>query len=208
MTIEAEYSQLRAVIRQHFELNITVPEAFFQAEAAEIARACLAMARRFQKGGRLLSFGTGPSASDAQHIAVEFVHPVLMGKKALPAMALSGEISGEVGTPNSFARRLELLGRPADIAVGFSSDKPGQAVLEGLQTAHRKGLLTLLLTGEAGREVAGANFDFCFAVPTNDPLTTQETHRTVYHILWELIHVFLEHEALFEKEGNSLNLER
>ncbi len=196
MTIQAGPTDLRAVIIQHFEQNITVPEVFFQAEAERIAQACLAMARRFQRGGRLLSMGEGPSASDAQHIAVEFVHPVLMGKRALPAMALTGETARE----NSFARQLALLGRAEDIAVAFSASKVGPAVLEGLQEASRKGLLTLLLTGETDREMAGKGLNFCFAVPTGDPATVQETHRTLYHILWELIHVFLEHEGLFESE--------
>ncbi len=207
MTIQVDQTGLRAVITDYFEQNITVPEAFFQAEAEQIALACLAMARRFQRGGRLLSFADGPSASDAQHIAVEFVHPVLMGKRALPAMALSGEM----GTPglglglagsggNSFARRLQLLGRPEDIAVALSAGLPGAAVLEGLQEAQRKGLLTLVLSGKAGRELAPMGFDFCFSVPTSNPPVIQETHRTLYHILWELVHVFFEHEGLFEKD--------
>src|SRR5215212_3982613 len=108
MTIKVEQAGLRAVITDYFEQNITVPEAFFQDQAGQIAQACLAMARRFQQGGRLLSFADGPSASDAQHIAVEFVHPVLMGKRALPAMALSGEmgtpgLAGSGSGGNSFA---------------------------------------------------------------------------------------------------------
>ncbi len=205
MTIQIEQAGLRAVIKDYFELNITVSEAFFLEQAGQIAQACLAMARRFQQGGRLLSFADGPSASDAQHIAVEFVHPVLMGKRALPAMALSGEmgtpgLAGSGSGGNSFARRLQLLGHPEDIAVALSAARPSPAVLEGLQEARRKGLLTLVLTGEAGHDLDGIGIDFCFSVPTSNPMVTQETHRTLYHILWELVHVFFEHEGLFEKE--------
>jgi D-sedoheptulose 7-phosphate isomerase len=117
-----------------------------------------------------------------------------MGKRALPGIALTGDKAAGL----SFARQLDLLGRPADIAVGFSASAPGPAVLEGLRSARQKEMLTLLLTGEAGRDLAGVAPDFCFAVPSADPATVQETHRTLYHILWELIHVFLEHEGLFE----------
>jgi D-sedoheptulose 7-phosphate isomerase len=205
MASQVEQTALKAVVQDYFEQNITVPQAFFEAEAGQIAQACLAMARRFLRGGRLLSFAEGPSASDAQHIAVEFVHPVLMGKRALPAMALSGEMGtpGLGGPGASFARRLELLGRPEDISVAFSTTgNPGPAVLEGLQAARRKGLLTIYIAGGLDREragEAGENSDFNFNVPTSQPPVMQVTHRTIYHFLWELVHVFFEHEALFEK---------
>src|SRR3954451_9013379 len=97
--------QIRTLVRKRFEQSMNVPEAFFAAESEKIAEACWAMARRFHQGGRLLAFGNGACATDAQHVAVEFVHPVIVGKRALPALALttdsatlSGLLTGEHAT--------------------------------------------------------------------------------------------------------------
>src|SRR5689334_1693510 len=82
---------LRALVEARFQASMTVPEAFFGAESEQIAQACWAMAMRFHKGGRLLAFGNGSAATDAQHVSVEFVHPVIVGKRALPALALTND---------------------------------------------------------------------------------------------------------------------
>src|SRR5213080_3503506 len=104
---------LAALVAARFEQSMSVPEAFFEAEAGRIAEACWAMARRFHRGGRLLAFGTGAWATDAQHVSVEFVHPVIVGKRALPALALTNDsatlsalMSGE-DAAMSFARQLK-----------------------------------------------------------------------------------------------------
>ncbi len=205
-------AQTRALVTNRFERSMTGTEAFFTAEAGNIARACRLMATRFHQGGRLLAFGSGAAASDAQHVAVEFVHPVTVGKRALPALALEGErwpVAGDnleglsPAARNTFAGRLALLARPHDIAIGFSCEPQeamGREVAEGLSQAHRMGLLTLAFTGKSSaawlKEKAGV--DFSFMVPEDDPWIVQETHRTVYHILWELVHVYFEHEGLLE----------
>src|SRR5919109_156031 len=85
-------------------------EAFFEAEAPRLAEACHEMSRRFLSGGRLLAFGCGAAATDAQHISVEFVHPVIVGKRALPAL--------DVGP--DFEAHLPVILRPEDMVVGFS----------------------------------------------------------------------------------------
>src|SRR5436309_11622487 len=131
MTAEIEGQELRdlqAVVEARFAQSMSVPEVFFTSEAARIAEACWAMARRFQQGGRLLAFGNGAWATDAQHVSVEFVHPVIVGKRALPALALTNDsatLSGLMaGTEmsTSFARQLRVLARPQDMAMGFSPD--------------------------------------------------------------------------------------
>lgn len=202
----AEYPDLSALVAARFERSNAVAEAFFATEAGRIAEVCWSMARRFHQGGRILAFGNGASATDAQHVAVEFVHPVIVGKRALPALALANDSatlsvfrtedpsrsSGGV----SFVRQLAVLSRKADIAVGFSPDGRCANVLEALNEARDMGLLTLALSGGDGGPFARAGFDFCFVVPDHDPLVVQETHETLYHILWELVHVFLEHEGL------------
>src|ERR1700738_529536 len=87
MTAEADLPELKALVTARFQQSMSIPETFFAAEEERIAHACWEMARRFHQGGRLLAFGNGASATDAQHVSVEFVHPVIVGKRALPALA-------------------------------------------------------------------------------------------------------------------------
>jgi D-sedoheptulose 7-phosphate isomerase len=204
MTVEWEQGQpdLVGLVAKRFEQSTSVPEAFFATEAGRIAEACWAMAQRFHQGGRLLAFGNGACATDAQHVSVEFVHPVIVGKRALPALALTNDsatlsslMSGKDGGP-SFARQLSVLARPQDIAMGFSLDGSCTNVAEALAQARRMGLLTLGLTGGDGGLLRQTEMDFCFVVRSHDPFAVQETHETLYHVLWELVHVFFEHEGL------------
>jgi D-sedoheptulose 7-phosphate isomerase len=193
---------LQALVAARFEQSMSVPEVFFTAESGRIAEACWAMARRFHQGGRLLAFGNGAWATDAQHVSVEFVHPVIVGKRALPALALTNDSAtmsglmagGERAMP--FVRQIEVLARPQDIAMGFSPDGNCMNVAAALEAARRKGLLTLALTGGDGGRMRDFALDFCFVVPARDPLVIQETHETLYHILWELVHIYFEHEGL------------
>ena len=203
MAIDKARADLRALIAARFEQSMTTPEVFFEAEAGRIADACWAMARRFHQGGRLLAFGNGASATDAQHVSVEFVHPVIVGKRALPALALTNDSatisSRAVGGGDDemlFVRQLNVLARPQDIAMGFSLDGRCENIVAALGVAKQKGLLTLGLAGGEGGALRKADFDFCFVVPSRDPLVIQETHETLYHILWELVHIFFEHEGL------------
>ena len=202
MTAKSEQPDLKALVNARFKQSMTIPEAFFTAEAVRIAEACWAMARRFYQGGRLLAFGNGASATDAQHVSVEFVHPVIVGKRALPALALTNDsatLSNRINRGNSeipFVRQLNVLARPQDIAMGFSLDGNCADVVAGLQVARKLGLLTLGLAGGDGGSLRQSELDYCFVVQTHDPLVIQETHETLYHVLWELVHIFFEHEGL------------
>ena len=197
-----EQAELKALVTARFERSMVIPEAFFAAEAGRISEACWAMARRFHKGGRLLAFGNGASATDAQHVSVEFVHPVIVGKRALPALALTNDSATlSSRTPGSnnemlFVRQLKVLARPQDIAMGFSVDGCCKNVVEALSMAKQMGLLTLGLSGGEGGSLSQAGLDFCFVVRSDDPFAIQETHETLYHVLWELVHIFFEHEGL------------
>jgi D-sedoheptulose 7-phosphate isomerase len=95
-----------------------------------------------------------------------------------------------------FVRQLRVLARPQDIAMGFSPDGNCTNVVAALNPARQMGLLTLGLTGGDGGLLRQANLDFCFVVGSHDPLVIQETHETLYHVLWELVHIFFEHEGL------------
>jgi len=193
---------LHALVVARFEQSMSVPETFFANETGRIAEACWAMARRFHQGGRLLAFGNGAWATDAQHVSVEFVHPVIVGKRALPALALTNDsatLSGLMAGGDRempFVRQLKVLARPQDIAMGFSPDGSCMNVAAALKVARQMGLLTLGLAGGDGGQLKRTELDFCFIVQADDPLVIQETHETLYHILWELVHIFFEHEGL------------
>src|ERR1051326_8783601 len=130
MTTEMDLPELKALVAARFEQSMTIPEIFFSVEAEQIGQACWAMARRFHQEGRLLAFGNGALATDAQHVAVEFVHPVIVGKRALPALALTndsatltGLMAGGRGAEDMpFVHQIKVLARPRDIAMGFSVD--------------------------------------------------------------------------------------
>ena len=202
MTEERENQDLKSLVEARFEQSMVTPQAFFEAKAQRIAEACWAMARRFHQGGRLLTFGNGAAATDAQHVSVEFVHPVIVGKRALPALALTNDSATLSSTARSreddvlFVHQLRVLARSQDIAMGFSLDGNCTNVVAALSEAKLAGLLTLGLVGGEGGNMRHAGLDFCFVVPSSDPFVIQETHETLYHILWELVHIFFEHEGL------------
>lgn len=179
-------------VAHRFDQSMQVPEVFFSAYADQIAQACWQMARRFHQDGRLIAFGNGAWASDAQHVSVEFVHPVIVGKRALPAVALTND--GAL----PFDRQLALIARHEDIAMGFSMDGRESNILKALSKAKQLGLLTIGMTSGEGGELVKAGLDYCFAVGSEDVMAVQEAHETLYHILWELVHIFFEHEGLLK----------
>ena len=173
--------------------------------AEEIARACHAMAARFHRGGKLLVFGNGGGATDAEHIAVEFVHPVIVGKQALPALSLAADptvvtgIAEREGFGEVFARQLRQLADPLDIALGVSWDGSCANVCRGREEARALGLLTVALAGgDGGRLATSSAVDYLVVVPSDDPEIVKEVHVTTYHVLWELVHVFFEHPGVLE----------
>jgi D-sedoheptulose 7-phosphate isomerase len=178
-----------------------VPTRALADEAPAIAVACRDIADRFRRGGRLLVFATGGAATDAQHIAVEFTHPVIVGKRALPALALTNdwstlsEVIAADGYAECFAHQLRLLARPDDIALGLSPDGRSPAVLRGLQAAAERGLLTVAMIGGQGGPIAELALDHVLRADSDDPQVVKEMQVTTYHILWELAHVFLERSS-------------
>ena len=161
-----------AALEERLALRTDANARFFAAEAERVARLCLACAERFAAGGRLIAAGATPVArSDVRHVAVEFVHPVIVGKRALPALGLTLE-----GGP--VAGQLALLAEPGDIVFGFGAEVDIAGVRE-------RGCLTV------GFGAAGA--EWAFAPPTSDPYVAQELVETLYHLVWELVHVFFDH---------------
>ena len=156
--------------------------AFFAAHAEELARLCHRMAERFARGGRLIAVGRSPAArSDVRHVAVEFVHPVIVGKRALPAIGLAGE-------GGALAPQLDLLASEPDIVIAFGADEDGGEANEALSLAAARGCMTVCFSAGAAESQL---------VPdSEDPYVRQEVVETAYHVLWELVHVFFEHRGL------------
>ena len=181
-----------------FELR-SGPSHDLAGQADAVAAACHAMAVRFHRGGKLVVFGTGGASTDAQHVAVEFVHPVIVGKRALPAISLTSDvatvtgIAERAGVDAIFAHQIRFLADPADIALGLDPDGHSTAVLAGLETARELGLLTVALTGGDGGAIATSKaVDHVLVAASSDPRVVKEMHVTAYHVLWELVHVFFE----------------
>ena len=157
---------------------------FLQSHQDSIARACLDMARAFARGGVLIPFGTGAAATDAAHVAVEFMHPVVVGKRALPAVA-----------PTNDPARATRIGRAGDIGLSIAHGASDAKAGAFLAAARRDGLLTVALEGGQ----PGAVADHVLVVPSHDPGIVQEVQETAYHVLWELVHVFFEHPGLLDE---------
>jgi D-sedoheptulose 7-phosphate isomerase len=172
-------------------------------QADAVAAACRDMALRFHRGGKLVVFGVGGASADAQHVAVEFVHPVIVGKRALPAISLTSDVATVTGIAAAsglaavFSHQLRYLAEPADIALGISADGDCPSVLSGLQSARELGLLTIALAGAGGGAIAaGPAADHVLVSTATDPRIVKEVQVTTYHVLWELVHVFFEQPGL------------
>jgi len=181
-----------------FELRAD-PARALAGQADAVAAACHAMAVRFHRGGKLVVFGAGGPSTDAQHVAVEFVHPVIVGKRALPAISLTTDVATVTGIAERegvaaiFSHQIRFLAGADDIALGISADGNSVSVQGGLEAAGDMGLLTIALVGgDGGRIAASAAVDHLLLAPSPDPRVVKEMHVTTYHVLWELVHVFFE----------------
>ena len=175
--------QTRLVEERLRERN-QVSAAFFPRESVRLAKACQEMAERFLRGGRLLAFGRAHYATDAQHVSVEFVHPVIVGKRALPALDLS-----------LLHDWVSALVRPEDMVMGFGPPGGDPEAAEVLRNAKARGAQTFALPGSEG--------DYAVEAPSPDPYIHQEMIEILYHTLWETVHVFFEHRQLGPEVGAS-----
>ncbi len=182
-----------AILRKCRE-SMETKELFFTRNAERIVACCTAMARAFDGGARLLVMGNGGSSCDAAHVAVEFMHPIIEKRPALPAVALTTDTAflTAVGNDQDFAlafvQQLRLLARKGDIALGISTSGKSANINRALQAARELGLLTVGFSGRDGGRMPEA-CDWCFTVPSFSIHRIQETHETLLHVLWDLIHV-------------------
>lgn len=146
----------------------------------------------FRKGNKILFFGNGGSAMDASHLAAEFVGRYRRERTPLAAMSLSADqaaitcIANDYDFSDIFARQVQALGKPGDVAVGISTSGNSPNVLKGLQVAHTKGLVTVAWTGGTGGKLVG-QADHVFIVPSTVVARIQEAHITLGHVLCELV---------------------
>ena len=184
-----------AIVRKARE-SAELKEQFFQAEADRIEALVRAMAERFARGGRLYCMGNGGSATDAQHVAVEFFHPILEKRRALPALALTADpalvtaISNDRDFATIFSDQLRVLATAADMALAISTSGHSPNLVRGLEAARDLGLLTIAFAGKDGGRLVDLA-DHCFVVPSFSIHRIQETHVALYHIMWDLVHVAL-----------------
>jgi D-sedoheptulose 7-phosphate isomerase len=178
-------SSLAADVQHQLLERNQIFEAFFAEQAFPLAVACSEMSDRFLKGGRLLAFGRGPYATDAQHVSVEFVHPIIVGKRALPALDLS----------LLFRPWLDAILQPEDMVMGFGPPTGDVEVTAALAVAHQCGAMTF--------ELPGRNGFYNLEPPSQNPFIHQELIEILYHTLWETVHVFFEHRELGHDVGES-----
>jgi D-sedoheptulose 7-phosphate isomerase len=187
MNFKTALAQVVASLQQGAELRIRIAQDCGRTivEAASLISSCL------QSGGKLLLFGNGGSAADAQHLAAEFVGRFLLERRALPAIALTTDssiltaVGNDYGFEQVFARQIQALGRPGDIAIGISTSGNSPNVLEAMKTARSQGLRTIGLSGRDGGALAQA-VDIAIVVKSDHTAQVQECHIAIGHLLCEL----------------------
>jgi len=170
------------------------------ARNADALEACVRkMAYSFRQGGKLLTMGNGGSACDALHLAVEFQHPILEKRRAIPAISLAADVAVLTAIGNDadftliFSEQIRLLGRAGDVVLGISTSGQSANVARGLKQARDLGMLTVALSGRDGGRLVDIA-EHCFVVPSFSIHRIQEAHTLLLHLLWDQVHVALGEE--------------
>ena len=200
--------ELRFSLMEKARESVEVKSRFFEENKDRILEASLAMAKAFHLGKKMLVCGNGGSATDAQHVAVEFMHPITVGRKALPAICLSNDmamvtgVANDVGFSDVFTRQIIALGCEGDVLLGISTSGNSENLIHAFDTARRMKLTTIGFAGSDGGRMnellESGLLDFCLTAPTSSIHRIQETHVALYHIMWDMVHTFLQHRSLVE----------
>jgi D-sedoheptulose 7-phosphate isomerase len=203
-------AELRFSLLEKARESAAVKQDFFESNKETILETSLALARVYHAGKKMLVCGNGGSATDAQHVAVEFMHPITVGRKALPAICLNNDmamitaVANDVGYSDVFGRQIIALGQEGDALLGISTSGNSENLLHAYETAQRMGLVTIGFAGNDGGNMQAMNaeglLDYCLTVPTSSVHRIQETHMTLYHIVWDLTHEFLQHPSLLNRD--------
>jgi D-sedoheptulose 7-phosphate isomerase len=179
---------VQTMILREIEESIAVKKALPGELTARIAGAASIIIERLKQGSKLIAFGNGGSAADAQHTVAEFVGRYRAERKALAAVALTTDsstltaIGNDYGFEQVFARQLEALGKPGDVVLAISTSGNSPNVLRGLESAKELEMVTIGLTGRTGGKMRD-RVDLCLCVPSDSTPRIQETHMLIIHIL-------------------------
>ena len=196
-----QQNKLQLRVSKLVEASITVKQALLQSEdiLLAVAKTSEILIDALQKGNKVLLFGNGGSAADAQHIAAELVGRFAFDRPALPALALSVNtscvtaIGNDYGFEQVFSRQIEALARPGDVAIGISTSGNSANVLHALTTAKKIGLHTVALTGRTGGRLRSI-VHHCICTPSTEAPRIQECHILIGHIISELVEREIFHE--------------
>lgn len=189
---------MREKILKVFEESVAVKEMFARENVEIIVEVSMVIAKAFSEGKKLLLFGNGGSATDASHIAAEFVNRFKKDRPGLPAIALNTDVAVITSIANDydytevFARQLKSLAEEGDVVIAISTSGNSSNVLKALDVAKKKRLKTIAFTGAKGERFA-AKADYAFIVPSENTPRIQETHITLGHVLCQMVE-----EILFE----------
>jgi len=173
-----------------------VLEEFFRTKGGVVEAVVSAIIKSLRSGGKILLFGNGGSAAEAQHFAAELINKFLKERGALPAISLTTDtstitsIGNDMSFDRIFSRQIEALGRKGDVAIALSTSGNSPNIIEGLKAAKKIGMVTIALTGEGGGKLAvtpGAAPDYLLDVPSTSTPRIQEVHLVVLHIIAEEI---------------------
>jgi D-sedoheptulose 7-phosphate isomerase len=183
---------LKDAIIKIFEDSAAVKIKFARENADKILEVVQLISHAFREGKKLLIFGNGGSATDASHIAAEFVNRFLMERPPLPAIALNTDVAVLTSISNDyeysqvFSKQLSALGHEGDVVIGISTSGNSANVIKALEVAKKNGMKTVILTGGSGGKLAGMA-DYTFIVPTKHTPRIQETHITLGHTICQMV---------------------
>ena len=185
-------SSARATMRRCLEEHLEVHERLLQEPLDALAHLVDVLVAAFRGGRKVVLFGNGGSAAEAQHVAAELVNRFLMERDALPAIALTTNtsiltsVSNDTAFEQVFARQARALVQEGDVAVGISTSGNSPSVLEGIRAAKEQGATTVGLTGRSGGQLKGLA-ELCFCAPSDHTPRIQEAHITVWHAVCEAV---------------------
>jgi D-sedoheptulose 7-phosphate isomerase len=180
------------IIVRIFRESIQIKEAFLNENLSKIVKVVDAVTAALKGGSKILLFGNGGSAADAQHIAAEFVNRFIIERPPLPAIALTTDTSIITSIANDydfseiFAKQIRAIGQPGDVAWGLSTSGTSSNVVKALEAAKKAEMITIGLTGRDGGHIARI-VDYSLVVPSNSTPRVQEVHVTIGHVICELV---------------------
>ncbi|MBX9770572.1 MAG: SIS domain-containing protein [Candidatus Obscuribacterales bacterium] len=200
-TAATSAEQFAEAIMRKVRESTTTALGFFEQNSENLSLLAATMAERFSNGGRLFVIGNGGSACDAEHVSVEFMHPIFEKRKPLPCICLTSQsalvsaIANDIDFSAVYTLQLAQLAHPGDMLLAISTSGKSANLVRALQEAKTKELTTIAFNGKDGGRLS-AVADWNFVVPSYSIHRIQETHVMLLHILWDLVHLHLGEEDI------------